>query len=189
MTKDDAIIGVSDHAGWAVLVAVAGDGALLDTRRIELVDEGLSNFPYHHGAQGLPIDEGVALVERVRASAERHAKLGLEIAQGAVRAKVRAIALRQHPPMPPTVAERIQSYWAQTKADTIMYRHALAGAAEARGWAVHWFEAKTVFDDAIKALGADDLDRRFAEGKARFGPPWTQDHRLAMAAGLVLATT
>lgn len=187
MTKDEAIIGVSDHAGWAVLVAVGGDGALLDTRRIELVDEGLSNFPYHHGAQGLPIEEGVALVERVRASAERLAKLGLDVAQNAVPAKVRAIALRQHPPMPPTVAERIQSYWAQTKADTIMYRHALAEAAEARGWAVHWFDAKTVCDDAMRALGADELDRRFAEGKARFAPPWTQDHRLALAAGLALA--
>ncbi len=189
MTKDDAIIGVSDHAGWAVLVTVAGDGTLLDTRRVELVDEGLSNFPYHHGAQGLPIDEGVALVERVRLSAERLAKLGLEIAESAVRAKVRAVALRAHPPMPPTVAERIQSYWAQTKADTIMYRHALAEAAQARGWAVHWFDAKAAIEEAGRALGGGELDRRFAEGKARFYPPWTQDHRLAMAAALALATT
>ena len=28
MSRDDGIIGVSDHGGWAVLVTVAGDGTL-----------------------------------------------------------------------------------------------------------------------------------------------------------------
>ncbi len=41
MSKDDGFIGVSDHGGWAVLVTVAGDGTLLDRRRIELVDNDL----------------------------------------------------------------------------------------------------------------------------------------------------
>ena len=41
-----AIIGVSDHGGWAVLVTVAEDGTLLDRRRVELVDKDL---PYRHG--------------------------------------------------------------------------------------------------------------------------------------------
>jgi len=39
MSGDGAIIGVSDHGGWAVLVTVASDGTLLDRRRVELVDE------------------------------------------------------------------------------------------------------------------------------------------------------
>ncbi len=39
--KDDAIIGVSDHGGWAVLVTVADDGKLLDRRRVVLVDDDL----------------------------------------------------------------------------------------------------------------------------------------------------
>ena len=39
MSRDDRIIGVSDHGGWAVLVTVAGDETLLDRRRVELVDE------------------------------------------------------------------------------------------------------------------------------------------------------
>lgn len=49
-----AIVGVSDHGGWAVLVTVAGDGRLLDRRRVELVDTGLPKLPYHHDAQRLP---------------------------------------------------------------------------------------------------------------------------------------
>ena len=36
MSRDDGIIGVSDRGGWAVLVTVAGDGTLLDCRRVEL---------------------------------------------------------------------------------------------------------------------------------------------------------
>jgi len=78
MSKDDGIIGVSDHGGWAVLVTVAGDGTLLDRRRVELVDEDLPKIPHHSEGQALPLDEAVALVERVQASAERHAKLVLD---------------------------------------------------------------------------------------------------------------
>jgi hypothetical protein len=40
VSRAGAVIGVSDHAGWAVLVTVAGDGTLLDRRRVELLDEG-----------------------------------------------------------------------------------------------------------------------------------------------------
>jgi hypothetical protein len=38
MMRRAAIVGVSDHGGWAVLVAADGDGRLLDRRRVELVD-------------------------------------------------------------------------------------------------------------------------------------------------------
>ena len=51
MSSDDAIIGVSDHGGWAVLVTVAGDGTLLDRRRVELVDEDLPKIPHHSEGQ------------------------------------------------------------------------------------------------------------------------------------------
>ncbi len=73
-----AVIGVSDHGGWAVLVTADGKGTLLDRRRVELVDEGLPKIPHHSEGQLLPIDEAIELVERVRASAERHAKLVLD---------------------------------------------------------------------------------------------------------------
>ena len=103
----DAIIGVSDHGGWAVLVPVAGDGTLLDRRRVELVDEHLPKIPHHSEGQALPLDEAVALVERVRASAERHAKLVLDAVAMAVPVRILGIALRHCPGLPLTVAERI----------------------------------------------------------------------------------
>ncbi len=37
MSRDEGIVAVSDHGGWAVLVTVAGDGTLLDRRRVEWV--------------------------------------------------------------------------------------------------------------------------------------------------------
>jgi hypothetical protein len=54
MSRDDGIIGVSDHGGWADLVTVAGDGTLLDRRRVELVDKDLPKIPHHSEGQALP---------------------------------------------------------------------------------------------------------------------------------------
>src|SRR6516225_3720723 len=93
MSKDGAIIGVSDHGGWAVLVTVAGDGTLLDRRRVELVDEDLPKIPHHSEGQRLPLDEAVELVERVRVSAETHAVLALDAVAMAV-PRIRGVALR-----------------------------------------------------------------------------------------------
>jgi hypothetical protein len=67
----------------------------------------------------------------------------------------------------------------------VMYRRALAGAAESRGWAVHWYDGKHVMGAASAALGTGDLEARFREVKRSVGPPWTQDHKLAMAAAIV----
>ena len=187
MSKDSAIIGVSDHGGWAVLVTVAGDGTLLDRRRIELVDDDLPKIPHHSEGHGLPIDEAVALVERVRASAERHAKLGLEAVAMTLPGRILGVALRQCQPLPPTIAERITDYRAQNVADWVMYRKALAAAAEGRGWAVHWFDPKKVFDAASDALGIEDLESHFVQIRRAIGPPWSMDHKLAMAAAIVAA--
>jgi len=183
-SPDGAIIGVYDHGGWAVLVTVAGGGTLLDRRRVELVDEGLPKIPHHSEGQALPPDQAVALVERVRVSAERHAKLGLDAIATALPGRVRGIALRVCPPLPPTIAERIKDYRAQNVADWVMYRKALAAAAEARGWAVHWYEAKTVLGAASKALRIKSLDARLLQLRKSIGPPWSKDHRVAMAAAI-----
>jgi hypothetical protein len=175
--KDGAIVGVADHSGWAVLVSVAGDGTFLDRRRVELLDAGLPTLPHHHECQGLPLEQALALVERVRRSAERHAKASLDAVAAALPAEVRGIALRERPALPDTVAERIRNYRAQCAADGVMYRTALADAAEARGWAVHWYDARNVLTSAPRTLQA----------KRPPGPPWRKDHQVAMAAAIVAA--
>ena len=188
MSKKSGIVGISDHGGWAVLVTAARDGTLLDRRRVELVGEGLPKIPHHSEGQGLPLDEAVKLVERVRVSAERHAVLALDAVAMAV-PHVAGVALRKCPPLPPTIAERITDYHAQNNADWVMYRKALASAAEARGWPVHWYEAKSVLSAASQALGVDSIDEHFLRVRKVVGPPWNQDHKLAMAAAIVSANT
>ena len=187
-SKNGGVIGVSDHGGWAVLVTVRRDGTMLDRRRVELVDEGLPKIPHHSEGQRLPLDEAVKLVERVRASAEEHAVLAFDEVAKAV-PRIAGIALRQCPELTPTIAERITDYFAQNNADWVMYRQALAAAAEARGWPVYWFEAKKVFEAASQVLGVESLDAHFLQVRKAIGPPWNQDHKLALAAGLVAART
>ena len=181
MSKTGGVIGASDHGGWAVFVTIARDATLLDRRRVELVDDNLPAIPHHHEAQLLPPGKGVALVERVRASAEKHAILALDAVASAV-PDIRGIALRTCPPLPATIAERIKDYRARNVADWVMYRRALAFAAEARGWPVHWYDAKQVLDTAAQALNVKDYDAYFLQLRSGLGPPWNQDHKLAMAA-------
>ena len=168
-----AILGVSDHGGWAIFVTISHDGALLDRRRVELVSDSLPAIPHHHEAQMLPEKEGVALVERVRASAEEFSKKALADIAAAM-PNISAIALRSCPTLPPTIAERIKDVWARNNADWVMYRQALAKAAEGRGWRVVWHDAKGL-TDAVRLP-----DRKSV------GAPWNSDHKLAMA--LALAT-
>ena len=187
MANTGALVGVSDHGGWAVFVTVAPDGTLLDRRRVELVDDALPAIPHHHEAQQLPMDEAVALVERVRASAEKHAALALDAVAATV-PHIQGIALRTCPPLPATIPERITDYRARNVADWVMYRKALAAAAESRAWPVHWYDAKSVFASAAAAMHVEDLDAHFLQIRKSIGPPWTQDHKLAMAAAVVAAT-
>ena len=187
MSKNGGIIGVSDHGGWAVLVTVARDGTLLDRRRVELVAEGLPKLPHHHESQGLPLDEAVELVERVRLSAERHAAFALDAVTMAV-PRILGVALRNCPQLPPAIAERLKDYRAQNVADWVMYRKALAGAADARGWPVHWYDAKRVLGAARQALRVENLDAHFLHVRRTVGPSWNKDHKLAMAAAIVTAS-
>ncbi|WP_437903099.1 hypothetical protein WME95_31685 [Sorangium sp. So ce327] len=195
-TQRTATVGVAEHGNSAVLVTLAPGGELLDRRRIDLTD-GLPTHPHHHegswavgryldtpGARALSLADAVALVERVRASAARGAREGLEALAAAVPVPIASIAIRVCPELPPTTEERIADNRAQTFADSVMYRQALAAAAEARGWSVRWYDRERVFHDAATALGGDDVnDLLYAMGRS-IGPPWQAIHKLAAAAAL-----
>jgi hypothetical protein len=68
-----------------------------------------------------------------------------------------------------------------------MYRQALASAAEARGWMVHWYSRESVFRDAAAALGREDVDALLSAMGRKIGAPWQAKHKLAAAAALVAA--
>jgi len=192
-----AAVGVAEHGNSAVLITVAPSGALLDRRRIDLTERGLPTHPHHHegswavgrylntpGARVLSLSEAVALVARVRTSAARGAREGLGALAAAVAVPIASIAIRACPTLPPTTEERISDNRAQTVADSVMYREALATAAEARGWSVQWYDRERVFRDAAAALGLEDVDA-FLQAMGRgIGPPWQARQKLAAAAAL-----
>ena len=68
-----------------------------------------------------------------------------------------------------------------------MYRQVLAEAARRRGWAVHRYLARDVEAHAARILGARTDDVLLGPGVV-LGPPWTKDHRLALAAAVVAGT-
>jgi hypothetical protein len=195
-TQRAATVGVAEHGNSAVLVTVALGGELLDRRRIDLT-RGLPTHPHHHEgswavgrylnspwARALSLTDAVALVERVRESAARGARESLEALVVAVPVPIASIAIRVCPKLPPTTEERIADNRAQTFADSVMYREALATAAEARGWSVYWYERERVFRDAAAALGREDVDAFLHAMGRSIGPPWQAKHKLAAAAAL-----
>lgn len=125
----------------------------------------------------MSLAEAVRLVERVRAAAEQGAREILAVLAATVTVPIASIALRVCPELPPTIEERIKDNRAQTIADTVMYRQALAGAAEARGWFVHWYDR-----DNMRCR--NDLAVRVATIGKLLGPPWQAAHKLAAVAAL-----
>jgi hypothetical protein len=195
----EVAVGVAEHGNSAVLVTVTSGGELLDRRRIDLT-RGLPTHPYHHQgswavgrylksswARPISFADAVALVERVREAAARGAREALEAVAAEVSVPITSIAVRVCPKLPATTEERITDTRAASMADSAMYREALAAAAEARGWSVHWYDAKRVLRDASDALGRDVGGVLTAMGRS-VGPPWQAKHKLAAAAALVAAT-
>lgn len=192
-------MGVVEHGNSAVLVTVAPPAELLDRRYIDLT-RGLPTHPHHHegswavgrylntpGARVMSLADAVALVERVRQAAAHGAREALDSLAAAVHMPIAHIALRSCPPLPATVEQRIADNRAQTVADTVMYREALANAAQARGWTVHWYDRDHVFREAAAVLGRKDIDAFLHAMGRSLGPPWQAKHKLAAAAALACA--
>jgi hypothetical protein len=199
-TAPPASVGAVENSNSVVLVTVAAGGELLDRRRIELTDGDLPTHPHHHegswavgryrntpGARTISLTEAVALVDQVRASAANGARKGLEAMAAAVAAPIASIGIRKCPPLPSTTEERIADNRAQAVADSVMYRQALAAAAEGRGWNVYWYDRDRVFVAAAAALGAADIDVFLRTMGRTAGPPWQASHRLSAVAALAAA--
>jgi hypothetical protein len=139
-------------------------------------------------ARTISLVDAVALVERVHTAAARGARESLEELAAATRpVPIASIAIRMCPELPPTIEERIVDIRSANIADSIMYRQALASAAEARGWTVHWYDRKQVFRDAAVVVGREDIDAFLSAMGRLIGPPWQADHKLAAAAAIVAA--
>jgi len=177
-------VAIADHLGWAVAVTASADHEVVDRRRIELVEPGVSAAPIHYESRRLDVAATAALVAKARASVARTASAALDELAMALPAPVLSISLRVWPlDFPDEIAVQRRAPY-ESRADAIMYRQELAELAHVRSWEVHLYDAKAVVDQAARML-AEPVDEVLQRPRAAIGPPWTKDHRIALAATIV----
>jgi hypothetical protein len=181
-------VGIAHHFGWAVAVTASADHEVVDRRRIELNEPGMASAPIHHEGKTLDDAAVVALVAKVRTSATRATSASLDALATAVSKPIVSMSLRAWPlDFPDDIAvQRLPPH--ESRADSIMYREILAELARARGWDIHLYDAKDVESEAASILGAH-ADEVLHGPRSRLGPPWTSDHRMALAATIVAEST
>lgn len=188
-------LGIAHHFGWAVAVTATADHKVVDRRRIELIEPGVPPAPIHHdGGPHLmhrsadPLDDSAlaALVADVRASVTRTASAALDELAAALPEPIASMSLRAWPAdFPEDIATQRRVPY-ESRADSVMYCQLLAELARDRGWTVHLYDAKTVEAEAVRILG-DRADEVLQGPRATLGPPWSKDHRMALAATIVAA--
>jgi hypothetical protein len=189
-------LGLKAHSGWAALVALGapnGTLELVDRRRVELIDDAdafWAKQPYH-AAEGLDPDEARDLVKRgiasarwlalreLRAAAKRAAQDGHEIG---------ACAVLTSDPMPDwSVAEILAVHFRMHKAEGVLFRDALARAAETCDLPLVAIREKDLTEEAERALGEPSarLAKALAELGKSAGAPWGADQKQAALAAWV----
>ena len=179
-------LGIAHHLGWAVAVTASADHQVVDRRRIELIERGMPTAPIHHEGKSLDDRAVAALVAKVRASVARAASAALDELALALPQPIVSMSLRAWPVAFPEDIGIQRRVPYESRADSVMYRQVLAELAHARGWEIHFYNAKDVEDEAARIL-AERADEVLHGPRATLGPPWSRDHRMALAATIVIA--
>ena len=177
-------LGIADHLGWAIAVTVSAEHEVVDRRRIALIEPGISPAPLHYESARLDVAATAALVAEARVSIARAASAELDDLAAALPAPVLSISLRTWPhDFPDDIAVQRRAPY-ESRADAIMYRQELSELAHARDWEIHLYDAKAIEGQAAVMLG-ERAGEVLHGPRATLGPPWTRDHRVALAAAIV----
>jgi hypothetical protein len=188
-------LGIAHHFGWAVAVMASADYKVVDRRRIELIEPGVPPAPIHHVGgphllhrSGEPLNDSAlaALVADVRASVVRATSAALDELAAASPEPIVSVSLRSWPADFPEDIAVLRRVPYESRADSVMYCRVLAELAGERGWVVHPYNAKDVEDQVARILG-ERADEVLLGPRATLGPPWSKDHRMALAATIVIA--
>jgi len=117
----------------------------------------------------------------VRASAVRTTEAALDELAAALPEPIVSMSLRAWPDDFPTDIATQRRVPYEARADSVMYRQVLADLGRVRGWSIHLYEANDVEAEATRVLGARARDVLYGP-RAALGPPWSKDHRIALAA-------
>jgi hypothetical protein len=197
MKRAPCVVSVADHTGWAYVVCVAARDhvpAVIERRRVRLIDPGLPTQPYEHDTRAMAEDEANAVIARVKRSIAARAlevlqRISIELAPHALV----SLAIRK-PPFP-DLPETVATAWASNRllysADGMLYQLALCRAARTLGLDVHECRRGDEGTLAAQQLGVTPAAiEEFVRGTGRpSGPPWTVEHRRAYAAGIAALAT
>ena len=195
MRRAPCVVSVAEHTGWAHLVCVAALGlapAVIERRRVTLIDSGVPRQPYEHDSTTLTEDEANALIAKVRRSVAARASDALTrvVTELARKYTVIALAIRKPPfaGLPDTVAAVRKSYQLQCAADGMLYQLALCRAARQLGLDVDMYRRGEENSWAAEQLGVTlrEVEDFVSRAGRPAGPPWTQEHRRAYAAGIAV---
>ena len=130
-------------------------------------------------------DEGLAgLVAKVRASVIKMTAQAFDELADALGAPISSLALRRWPlDFPNDIATQRRPPF-ESRADSVMYCHVFAEIAAERGWDIGTYDAKHVEAEAAAILG-QRADAVLHGPRKTLGPPWSKDHRTALAATIV----
>ncbi len=181
------------HSGWAALVVVGtrdGDFAVVDRRRIELVEDEWAKQPYH-AAEDIEAGAARDVVERGIEAAQR---IAVREMRAAVRREqerkneVTTCAVLVTSPMPDwSIEEVLAVHFRMHKAEGVLFRDALVRATKACGLKLVAIPEKLLMKHAERALGspAGHLVKKVAKLGKLVGPPWGRDQKDAALAAMI----
>src|SRR6266446_4823368 len=187
--------GMKAHSGWAALVVLgtrSGELQVVGRTRMELVDKQEASWakqPYHAAERLSAVDARDLVtrgVETARRIAVREMGTAVKRARDAGH-QVAACAVLVVDPMPDwTVDEILAVHFRMHKAEGVLFRDALALAAEACGLRFFGIPEKQLDEQAQRALAASVISVRktIASLGKSVGPPWGQDQKYASLAAM-----
>jgi hypothetical protein len=185
--------GFKAHSGWAALIVLGGAPErpeVIERRRVELVAEEWAKAPYH-AAEELEIKDARLLVRQGIKSAHAIAKRQMKELlkrQQKLRHEVTACAVLMGAPMPDWSTDEILAvHFRMHKAEGVLFREALAGAARACGLSVVPVPEKQLNEFAERKLNtsASALSKKLLELGKEIGPPWGKDQKEATLAAFI----
>jgi hypothetical protein len=188
-----AAIGFRVHSGWAAGVAVCMEGPtpkVLRRERLQLVKTFSYKFrqPYHT-AEKLGLGRARNFVDGVREEAEELAQEAICGAQAALKEAgyelKRGGLLLASGRILPGLEKILASHALIHTADGELFREALRGASGRCGLKLRCSKERELMEECEKGLSTEkeELARMVKEMGREFGPPWTQDEKMATLAG------
>jgi hypothetical protein len=171
-----------------MLVAVANEGdalRILHRCRVELLPPGTGRFVYHEAAE-LPLPDAERLIESIRHTAEATARTNLRSAIENLNV-TRACISTNSAPVSADLRAVLQSHARIHAAEGALYFDAAISACNHLGIPPITVRERDVWTlaSASTRLPEPDLKARIDAVRKTLGPPWTADHKIALAAALV----